>query len=1290
MARTAPVPNIPAIPGMNPGAFVMGGGGGSGGGSGQDGDGQGGEQGADGDASGDGAGGCAEGDPVCPITGRMFLEFFDMGFAGPLPLRWVRFYNSRESHQAADIGCGWTHSFGWRIRERRRSVEVFDDRNRLQRFPRSRDGKRVSNNLGWHLKVGARRAYLTIPSDSRTFRFGPICDDGFRYLIQVEDPLGNRIQIHRNAHGHIEGLTDSAGRPYRVRSDSGGRIESISVARDPAHSTWMKVVSYTYDDQNNLAAAQDPEGFTSSYRYDHHLMTAHRSPSGLTYFYRYDGGSERSYCVETWGEYPGQIDPALDQPIPTIAGALAGTEKDRRGVKGIHYAKLTYDKGGAYCEASNGLGLTRYFGDASGRGVKIIDAAGGVTTSTFDGQTGALSMITDPAGRTREINTDGAGNAAAWADAAGRGIRRELDLSGDEIETNDASGAVVRRRYNDADLLVFIAHADDTTEDWTYDECGLLQRWVDRQGRTTTYVHDAMGNCTEVHFNGGVESTEYDYLGRPLRHVDATGGETLWRFDQRSEIVYKRLPDGVEIHVQRDANRNVTRLKVGAEVTRFEYGGMGWLCQRVEPGGRTLDYRYDIQGNLVRVRNGRGQEFTLRYDAAGRPEGLVTWEGREVDVSHNLAGEQLSLSNELGQHLIEYDEVGRIVAFTLPDQDLAFEHDWAGFRRADNGTITLERDVDGCGRVTRERQGDYESEVRWHGGKVSAVVSSSGLPLNMRRGPAGYLEEIAVGSVRIIPDVPPAMAEAAGETHVDVSRNERVSYLGDHLIVRRGYDDAGRMTSQCLARFDAAVPFSVAGGMDDPNLLGWSRYGYDNHHRLVSIHRSNDDDEEFILNAAGQVEKHVRYGGGKVSWSEEIGYDAGRSPRMPGATYDALFRPVAFRGEKFSYDSTGRLFERLSDKGVWRYHYNALDQLIRVEAPPPDGRASRVIEMEYDVHGRRMRKRVLEDRAIIKSTAYVWTGDTLLHELDELGGATRTYFRNPDHWSYLGHVDQVDGAETATFYLLSASGGVERAVDEHGQEVWSASVAAYGEATLETEKVEVTARFVNQFYDPDIELTYNRRRWYDSRLGLYVSADPWLLDGSVNPRDYVDNPNDYADPTGLMPHPGIGDGTGAGDFHASPTSPAASHPGTTCPGSLTGNYLSGPGHWSNDAAPGGTGVPGYAPCPTTALSRGSGFGSAQGIVDTAGATYGCHSCGAENSGYSDPNHWTCDHQPPRTTYSASTASRASDTSASSRASSSTVRLYPHCKNCSRRQGGVLSHVDVNDRVDAGVATMDAY
>ena len=86
MARTAPVPNIPPIPGMCPSVAVMGGGGGGTGGSGKgagDGDGSvgGGGDGSGSDASGDQKnGGCAAGDPVCPITGRVVLELFDFGF----------------------------------------------------------------------------------------------------------------------------------------------------------------------------------------------------------------------------------------------------------------------------------------------------------------------------------------------------------------------------------------------------------------------------------------------------------------------------------------------------------------------------------------------------------------------------------------------------------------------------------------------------------------------------------------------------------------------------------------------------------------------------------------------------------------------------------------------------------------------------------------------------------------------------------------------------------------------------------------------------------------------------------------------------------------------------------------------------------------------------------------------------------------------------------------------------------------------------------------------------------
>src|SRR4051794_11557557 len=115
MARTAPVPNIPPIPGMCPGTIVLAGGaGGSGDGSGDggDGDGKDGAKGKDGenDPNGDGKGGkCGEGgpagcsacsakpaagDPVDIASGAVVTGATDLKLPGPIELLFERTYSS--------------------------------------------------------------------------------------------------------------------------------------------------------------------------------------------------------------------------------------------------------------------------------------------------------------------------------------------------------------------------------------------------------------------------------------------------------------------------------------------------------------------------------------------------------------------------------------------------------------------------------------------------------------------------------------------------------------------------------------------------------------------------------------------------------------------------------------------------------------------------------------------------------------------------------------------------------------------------------------------------------------------------------------------------------------------------------------------------------------------------------------------------------------------------------------------------------------------------------------------
>ncbi|MFG2405183.1 Hint domain-containing protein [Streptomyces brevispora] len=62
----------------------------------------------------------------------------------------------------------------------------------------------------------------------------------------------------------------------------------------------------------------------------------------------------------------------------------------------------------------------------------------------------------------------------------------------------------------------------------------------------------------------------------------------------------------------------------------------------------------------------------------------------------------------------------------------------------------------------------------------------------------------------------------------------------------------------------------------------------------------------------------------------------------------------------------------------------------------------------------------------------------------------------------------------------------------------------------------------------------------------------------------------------------------------------------------------------------------------------------QRMINEFGDRNGCAACGAEKSGYKDGRHWTGDHNPPNKL-----------------SPNGPCTLYPHCKACSKQQGGIV-------------------
>ena len=216
--------------------------------------------------------------------------------------------------------------------------------------------------------------------------------------------------------------------------------------------------------------------------------------------------------------------------------------------------------------------------------------------------------------------------------------------------------------YDDLGRVISTANADGSIAHFNYDN-GLLQSATSALNYKLleTYAYDKNGRLSQTKVNNNVvDSLTYDNNGNVLS--DKNNHDTDTRvYDEQDRLVSETVK-GVKTTYTYDNNNNVISSKTGDAVTTFAYDALDELISKTDAKGVKTIYCYDAMGHLLSEQT--GDEIVKHvYDGLGREVKTIDALGHETIFSYNAQGYLSSETNALGETVYySYNELGQVVA----------------------------------------------------------------------------------------------------------------------------------------------------------------------------------------------------------------------------------------------------------------------------------------------------------------------------------------------------------------------------------------------------------------------------------------------------------------------------------------------------------------------------------------------------------------------------------------------------------------------------------------------------
>ena len=940
---------------------------------------------------------------------------------------------------------------------------------------------RVSNGQTYHFDYQIDQSIVTEAKDTANERQTIYHFDQDKRWTGITDALGNRTSF----------VLDDYNRPIQIISPDGSITENQYSGN---HLTAVKQL-IDYEVMTNL-----PLWRSQKYLYDNNQLTELLDPLGNATQLTYDAA--------------GQI-----KKITDANGNSTHIERDDKGrtikqilANGSSFS-YEYNHQGELIEQTDCSGNPTYYKyDNLGRVIIVTDAQDQQTTLTYD-------QKTDSATNSNGIQHTQAPTHIRYPD--GSSERFVYDALNRLLKHTDAKDQSTEYQYTDDSLPIQRIDALGHTLDYDYDNLRRLIKLTNENGEAWTFEYDKADNLiSETRFDGYISHYEYDKAGQLVHQTDNSQAKreeqkhTYLQRDLLGQLTYKHSLDIVK------PNSNVSN--------------------QSQQRHHKTQYQYDIAGQLIRATSPDASTH-LAYDDIGQ---LIS----ERLTRHHKNNSQGQLTQNIEQTLTHsYDEIGNRIATILPDGKVINQL-YYGSGHLYNQSV---QDGDSITEIRHsERNALHQETTRQQG----ELLSSFGYD-PMGRLTKQYSSDHNKGRIVVQRDynydVLGQLTHLSGQTQLN--HKSKNSSTASSLFQRNHqyqYDKVGRLTEHML------TDFAKQSGTTE-------RFAFDPASNRVPVSTVDKDNSE-TNNAVNNIHKSGRPT--KLITADKI------ITYTYGIHGQVLYKTItpAKDGKPLAQSSNALVSSRKSIQ----HYYNPNNELVKTITNIEEGFELTEITATYyyDAFGRRIAKtsdtkvktkfinskhsktvkyHLQQQKTKNKQTHYLWDGNRQAQEYTDTHVFTTVY--EQDSFEPVARLvwlkdallksanDEIKNTERESWedeptlipnmqvyhYHNDHLGTPNELTSQDGEVVWLADYAAWGNTAqvvykeVQLYNVIVSAdelqpiRFQGQSFDVETGLHYNRFRYFDPDLGMFISRDPIGLLGGFNIFSYAPNPVMWVDPSGL-------------------------------------------------------------------------------------------------------------------------------------------------------------------------------